>query len=104
KPSTFFILDKPSVGGFSGAPVFVLPGPYFSEDKVVTGKEIGCVGLVHGTLFDSTGGKFAAVVPSAFIAETIREAEMKFPAAGDRNGASPQKKVSPLVRSDLTSP
>ncbi len=75
KMATFYILDKPSVGGFSGAPVFMLPSSYFFEDRMVVSKGVSCVGVVHGTLFDNTGGKFAAVVPSSFVIETIHQAE-----------------------------
>ncbi len=75
KMATFFILDKPSVGGFSGAPVFMLPSSYFFEDRLVVSKGISCVGVVHGTLFDNTGGKFAAVIPASFVIETINQAQ-----------------------------
>lgn len=34
-----------------------------------------CVGLVHGTVSDNTGGKMAAVVPSFFILQTLRKAK-----------------------------
>lgn len=30
-----------------------------------------CVGLVHGTFKDPTGGKFAAIVPSSFIYQAL---------------------------------
>lgn len=73
KMATFYILDKPSVGGFSGAPVFELPGAYSKGGGLVIGGKLRCVGLVHGTLSDNTGGKFAAVVPSIFIVQTILE-------------------------------
>lgn len=80
KEATFFILDKPSIGGFSGAPVYLIPGPY-SEGAVMVMPNISapakCVGLVHGTISDDTGGKLAAVVPAAFIVQTIKEVEGK---------------------------
>lgn len=70
--SEFFILDSPSVGGFSGSPVFILPATYNDGNKTIfSGPVMYCVGLVHGTISDSTGGKFAAVVPSAHIAQLI---------------------------------
>jgi hypothetical protein len=75
--ATFFILDKPSIGGFSGAPVFLLPQPFFTEGKFsIPGNNNPaiCVGLVHGTLSDSTGGKLAAVVPANIIVETVKAA------------------------------
>src|SRR5436309_12687982 len=53
-------LTGPSIGGFSGAPVFLLPQPFFTEGKFSipgSNNPAICVGLVHGTLSDSTGGK-----------------------------------------------
>ena len=71
--ATFFILDDPSVAGFSGAPVFRLPVIRMGGVGMGQGA-FQCVGLVHGTFSDDTGGKFAAVVPAKFIAETVRKA------------------------------
>ena len=71
-PSEFFILDSPSVGGFSGSPVFVLPAAYSRGNSMVFSSAMYCIGLVHGTLSDNTGGKFAAIVPSAHIIELLQ--------------------------------
>ncbi len=72
---TFFLLDKPSIGGFSGAPVFLMPWPY-SDSPALTMPEYGtraqCVGIVKGTISDDTGGKLAAIVPVYYVLETIR--------------------------------
>lgn len=74
KPTEFFVLDSPSVGGFSGAPVFVLPAAFSKGSGIAFSSTTLFVGLVHGTLSDSTGGKFAVVVPSAFVTQTIDRA------------------------------
>jgi hypothetical protein len=37
------------------------------------GVEPRIVGLVHGTLSDSTGGKMGAIVPSFLILETLEQ-------------------------------
>jgi trypsin-like peptidase len=78
KEATFFILDKPSIGGFSGAPVFQLPGPFASGGALVF-QELPArtivVGLVHGTMSDNTGGKLALIIPSKFIRDTILQAD-----------------------------
>jgi len=77
KEATYFVLDKPSIRGFSGAPVFLSPGPYASGGAMVfleTPVPTVVVGLVHGTVSDKTGGKLAAVVPSKFIRDTILQA------------------------------
>ena len=70
--SAFFLLQDPSVGGFSGSPVcdFHLPSLYSGEITFRSGGVI-CYGLVHGTISDNTGGKFAAIVPSIFIRQLI---------------------------------
>lgn len=74
--ATFFILDDPSVAGFSGAPVFRLPSVRIGVMASGQGP-FECVGLVHGTFNDPTGGKFAAIVPAKFVAETIALAASK---------------------------
>jgi hypothetical protein len=76
-PNTFYLLDSPSIGGFSGAPLFEIPGAYSSEGGLVVGGKLACVGLVHGTVSDDTGGKLAAVVPSALVVETINKAKLE---------------------------
>lgn len=78
KEATFFVLDKPSIGGFSGGPVFLMPGPFASGGAMVFTEMPAptvVVGLVHGTFSDNTGGKLAAIVPSKFIRDTILEAD-----------------------------
>ena len=72
----YFITQDPSVGGFSGGPVFDRRLPYTDTGKmiIVSGKP-KLVGLVHGTLPDKTGGKFGAMVPGYLILETINKAK-----------------------------
>jgi len=71
---TFFLLDKPSIGGFSGAPVFLMPWP-FTDSPALTMPNIdtkaSVVGLVKGTISDETGGKLALIVPMHFVYQTI---------------------------------
>lgn len=74
EPAIFFLLDSPSIGGFSGAPIFVRPGSHSTDFGLVVGGRLACVGLIHGTISDNTGGKLGAVVPSYFIIETISKA------------------------------
>lgn len=74
--TTFFILDDPSVAGFSGGPVYAQSEVSYGGVSLGTGP-FACLGLVHGTLSDKTGGKFAAIVPSYFILETIEQYEKK---------------------------
>ena len=55
-----FILDKPSIKGFSGGPVFLL-----------NGDEMFSYGIVHGNRIDGAGGNLAIVVHSAYLFELI---------------------------------
>jgi len=68
--ANFFILEDPSVAGFSGAPVLKLSKVTIGVMSSGQGA-FECVGLVHGTISDDTGGKFAAIVPGKYIRETI---------------------------------
>jgi len=74
KPTEFFVLDSPSVGGFSGAPVFILPAAFSQGPGIAFSAATLFVGLVHGTMSDDTGGKFAVVVPSAFVTQALEQA------------------------------
>ncbi len=69
--ATFFVLDKPGIGAFSGGPVFMIGGPVFRDG----GKDNPtiCVGLVHGTIGDPSG-TLAAIVPASVIVDTIKAA------------------------------
>jgi len=72
--SPFFITQDPSIGGFSGAPLFDTRLPYSTATtalQIEVGGEPRIVGLVHGTLSDSTGGKMGAIVPAFLILETL---------------------------------
>jgi hypothetical protein len=77
-PATFFLLGDPSIAGFSGAPVLLLSAPYSVPGQGMVfpaqGTPTLCVGIVHGTINDDTGGKIAAVTPSIYILETIDKA------------------------------
>lgn len=77
--ATFFVLDKPSIGGYSGAPVFLMPWPYADSaalsmiDRASPEANPKCVGIVSGTISDETGGKLALIVPSAYAVKLIKE-------------------------------
>jgi hypothetical protein len=71
---TFYLLDSPSIGGYSDAPVFYTPGTYMKGNALIASKRITCVGIVHGTISDKTGGKMAAIHPAALILETLEKA------------------------------
>ncbi|WP_271785318.1 toxin-antitoxin system YwqK family antitoxin [Aquimarina algiphila] len=70
----FFLLDDPSIGGFSGGPVLNIDQSFINNRIYnflpYTGRPLKIVGLIHGTIKDNLGG-FAAIVPSFQILETI---------------------------------
>lgn len=71
--TTFYLLDDPSVNGFSGGPVFEFPTTLIVGTARIHVDAYRLVGLVHGTLSDELSG-FAAIVPSFYIYETINAA------------------------------
>lgn len=69
-PSEFFLLENPSVGGYSGCPVFDLG--YMIVGAMTTAKEkTVCYGIMHGTVSDATGGKLAAVTPAYYLRDLL---------------------------------
>lgn len=73
--SNFFLLDDPSVSGFSGGPIVqLLPQIGTTRFDIANKNDVNkIVGLVHGTI-NEKGGGFAAIVPSFYIKETIESA------------------------------
>lgn len=68
--SDFFCLENPSIGGYSGGPVFDLG--YMVVGLMTTTKEKTiCHGLMHGTMCDSTGGKIALVTPAYYLLDLL---------------------------------
>lgn len=68
--SDFFCLENPSVGGYSGCPVFDLG---YSTNGVmqITKERTWCHGIMHGTMSDNTGGKIAMVTPAFYLKDLI---------------------------------
>jgi len=75
RPETVFLVDSPSVLGFSGAPLFKWPLFDVAGSTISGGGQTQLLGLAQGTLSDNTGGKFGIVVPCTFIRETIERAQ-----------------------------
>ena len=71
KNSTFFCLENPSVGGYSGCPVFDL-GYETNGTLTVTRDQTWCHGIMHGTMSDNTGGKIAMVTPAFYLKDLIK--------------------------------
>jgi len=70
----YFLLSDPSISGFSGAPLFLMPKTYWEGSTKYTRSGVKFVGLVSATISDNTGGKFAAVVPSYLVFESLQKA------------------------------
>ncbi|MBX2932013.1 MAG: hypothetical protein KF781_08720 [Chitinophagaceae bacterium] len=66
---TFFYLDLPSMQGCSGS------GVYYSVKKAmfIGGNKTIFLGVVHGTQADNTGGKLAAITPSYYIWDILKD-------------------------------
>ena len=70
KMSDFFCLENPSMGGYSGGPVFDLG--YSTNGLITMTKEkTWCLGFIHGTMSDKTGGKIALVTPSFYLKDIM---------------------------------
>lgn len=65
-PCEFFLLENPSVGGYSGGPVFDL-GIMIVGAMTTTKDRTYCLGIIHGTISDETGGKLTAVTPTYYL-------------------------------------
>lgn len=65
-PADFIILENPSIGGYSGGPIFDLGYIISGNVTQYTGDTI-CHGFMHGTIPDDTGGKLGALTPSYYI-------------------------------------
>ena len=62
----FIILESPSVGGYSGGPMFDLG--YMISGMMRSTKENTILhGIVHGTISDPTGGKLGAITPCKYL-------------------------------------
>lgn len=66
----FIILELPSVGGYSGGPVFDL-GYMESQFMKMSGEKTILHGIVHGTISDPTGGKLAAITPTKYLKDWL---------------------------------
>jgi len=87
----YFLLQDPSISGFSGAPVIesgdtrlgTSSGPVLE----LVGRGAACWGVVSATLGDVSGGKMAKVIPSRYVAQMISqfEASLTFIPIGTTN-------------------
>ncbi len=71
KTATFILLQSPSTSGLSGGPVFDIGRSFFDGKNMNVREGVSLVGLIHGVVYDKTGGKFAMVVPATEIAKLL---------------------------------
>lgn len=67
--SDIFFLENPGCGGYSGCPVIDLG--YRVTGAMSQTSDTWIYGVMHGTLYDDTGGKMALVVPAYYLLELI---------------------------------
>ncbi|MGA2518411.1 MAG: trypsin-like peptidase domain-containing protein [Thermodesulfobacteriota bacterium] len=74
RTTTYFLTQDPSIGGFSGAPLFDLKVPVWTPPRSIQIRGGGpqIVGVAVATISDDTGGKLGVIVP-AFYAWRILE-------------------------------
>ena len=68
---SFIILENPSIGGYSGGPVYDL-SIIESGSMRMTGTGTKLHGFIHGTISDETGGKLAAITPAYYLSDLIK--------------------------------
>jgi len=73
QPCTFFILENPSIGGYSGCHVFDLTIQKMGAMTTTAGHGTRCQGIMHCTINDNTGGKLAAVTPAFYLLDLIEK-------------------------------
>lgn len=70
KKSCFcYLLEQPSAKGFSGGPVFA----GINERSLFPLEKTLIVGIVTGTTFDATGGKYAIITPTFHLLDLINQ-------------------------------
>ena len=76
KDATYLLTQDPSIGGFSGSPVFNFNRAFSAGGNmnIVAGR-VQVVGLVHGTISDATGGKMGVIIPSFYIHKLLQSME-----------------------------
>jgi hypothetical protein len=95
--SLFFLLQDPSVSGYSGGPLVQSGDPrVVATDRTAASISVvsggaRCWGFVSGTFADETGGKMSRITPSFYAVELIHKAQRElriWPASAP----SPEKK------------
>lgn len=70
KPAIFICMENPSVGGYSGGPIFDL-GIMKVGLMTSSSGPTKLLGIMHGTILDETGGKIAMFSPALYLKDII---------------------------------
>lgn len=69
KPCYCYLLENPSMSGFSGGPVFI----GVKDRATMQMNATLIIGIVTGTTYDKTGGKFAVITPTFHLLDLIKQ-------------------------------
>ena len=69
-PAIFVCMENPSVGGYSGGPIFDLGIKKVGSMESSYGPT-RLIGIMHGTILDNTGGKIAMFCPALYLKDII---------------------------------
>jgi hypothetical protein len=74
RTTRYFLTQDPSIGGFSGAPIFDLKVPAWTSSRSlqIRGGSPEIVGVAVATISDDTGGKLGVIVPAFYIARILK--------------------------------
>ncbi len=68
KPCFCYLLENPSMEGFSGGPVFI----GVKDRATMQMNATLIIGIVTGTTYDKTGGKFAVITPTFHLLDLLK--------------------------------
>lgn len=74
RTTRYFLTQDPSIGGFSGAPLFDLKVPAWTSPRSlqIRGGGPQIVGVAVGTISDDTGGKLGVIVPAFYVSRILK--------------------------------
>ena len=75
RATRYFLTQDPSIGGFSGAPLFDLKVPAWTSPRSlqIWGGGPQIVGVAVATISDDTGGKLGVIVPAFYVWRILKD-------------------------------
>ena len=75
RATRYFLTQDPSIGGFSGAPLFDLKVPAWTSSRSlqIRGGGPKIVGVAVATISDNTGGKLGVIVPAFYVWRILKD-------------------------------